>query len=345
VADGNPDPALLPSHQAVLGRLRGPARLYGEATNRPDLLEVAGSAYRADGIPADHVAIVGGALDGLERALQAHLRPGDRIGLEDPGFTGVLDLVGALGLVPEPFGIDDFGPRPEDVAGVLKRGAAGIILTPRAQNPRGSALDERRSRELSRVLESHPEVLVIEDDHAWAVAGTPCQTLVPGRQRWAVVRSVAKSLGPDLRLAFLTGDALTVSRIEGRQALGTGWVSHILQRVVASLLTDPGTEDLLGRAAAAYRERRGALLEALKVQGIEAHGRSGLNCWIPVREEVTIVTAMAASGWALRGTESYRIKSPPAIRVTVSTLHPAECPGFAAALAQAFRGRPTTPLT
>jgi DNA-binding transcriptional MocR family regulator len=47
-----------------------------------------------------------------------------------------------------------------------------VILTPRAQNPTGAALDERRARDLRKVLDDFPAVLLIEDDHAGPVAGT-----------------------------------------------------------------------------------------------------------------------------------------------------------------------------
>jgi DNA-binding transcriptional MocR family regulator len=176
------------------------------------------------------------------------------------------------------------------------------------------------------------------------VAGTPALTLAhPRKARWAVVRSVSKSLGPDLRLAVLAGDATTVSRVEGRQALGAGWVSHLLQAVVATLWADKATQRRLHEAAQAYSRRRRALIDALARRGLPAHGRSGFNVWVPVGEEAATVAAMAATGWAIRAGEPYRIQSPPAVRITVSTLGPEEAPRVAAALAAAQSARGRTP--
>lgn len=131
---------------------------------------------------------------------------------------------------------------------------------------------------------------------------------------------MSKSLGPDLRFAILSADPTTIARVEGRQLVGTGWVSHILQGLVEGLWSDPAAQARLRAAADAYAARRGALLEALARHGIRAHGRSGLNVWVPVPEEVGVVSRLAEAGWAVRAGERYRIKSPPAVRITVSRL-------------------------
>jgi DNA-binding transcriptional MocR family regulator len=102
LADGNPDPALLADLRPVLGRLAPRSRIYGGPTGRPGLLRLAARELEEDGIPTGSLAVVGGALDGIERVLQARLRPGDRVAVEDPGYSAVFDLLGALGLVPEP---------------------------------------------------------------------------------------------------------------------------------------------------------------------------------------------------------------------------------------------------
>jgi DNA-binding transcriptional MocR family regulator len=334
LANGNPDPALLPPLGDVLARLEPSLRLYGERTNRQDLLKLAARRFADDGVPRGPIAVVGGALDGIERVLQARVRPGDRIAVEDPGYTGVLDLVAALGLVPEPYAVDDAGPVGDDLARALAAGSKAVIVTPRAQNPIGAALDAKRARELRALLARHDDVLVVEDDHAGPVAGVPAVSLCQKRGAWAVVRSVSKSLGPDLRVALLTGDDATIARVEGRQSVGTGWVSHLLQEMVVALWSDRSTEMLLRRAAETYTERRDALVHALAAHGIEAHGRSGMNVWVPVAEEAAAVTALAEAGWAVRAGERYRLRARPAIRITIATLKPAEAEQLAADIAR-----------
>ncbi len=336
LADGNPDPALLPSLGAALAGLDPTPLLYGNAPNLPALLEVARDQFAADGIPSEALTVVGGAMDAFERLLTAYAERGDRVAVEDPGHANLIDLAGALGLVIEAVRVDDDGPRPEDLRRALERGARAVAVTPRAQNPTGAALTERRATELAEILRRFPDTLVIEDDHSGPLAGTPTHTLAGDLQRWAVVRSASKALGPDLRLAVIAGDATTVGRVEGRRLLGTGWVSNVLQHVVASLWADPQVRRQLAAAADTYRQRRTALLDALADCSIAAHGRSGLNVWVPVAEEHAPSRLLFDAGWAVSPGERFRLGSPPALRVTIATLTPDEAARFAGDLRDAL---------
>ncbi len=259
---GNPDPALLPDLAQMLARCRLPTRLYGEAPVLPELAAHAREQLRADGIDAAHLCVVSGALDGIERVLQAHTRPGDRIAVENPGYAALYDLLRAHGLALEPVAIDDRGMLPCALARALAAGAKALVITPRGQNPSGAALDADRAQELRVVIASHPEALLIEDDHLWSVAGSELHTLSAGRARWAATRSVAKALGPDLRLAVLSGDAQTVARVQGRQQCGPGWVSHILQTLVLELWRDADVAGQVAHAASALRDATRAAARA-----------------------------------------------------------------------------------
>jgi DNA-binding transcriptional MocR family regulator len=339
---GNPDPALLPDLGAAFASLPRDPVLYGAAGSDEELLALAAARLDRDGVPSDHLTVVGGALDGIQLALMAHVRPGDRIAVEDPCYPGIIDLASALGLTVLPVAIDDHGPTVEGLARALRGGAVACALTPRAQNPYGAAVDAKRAEELKAVLARHPAVLVLEDDHAFDITERSCHSLCePGRARWAHLRSVSKSLGPDLRLAVLSGDATTVARVEGRRLLAAGWVSHILQRLVVRVWSAPDEAARAAAVAATYTRRREALRTALAARGIESHGASGLNVWIPVAHEDATVAALQERGWGVLAGDRFRIASQRGIRVTTSRLEPDDAARFAADLEGALTPQPS----
>lgn len=338
LADGNPDPNLLPDVRLGLAGLSDRPRLYGEEPNLPALVELAQHQFEADGVSADALTVVGGAMEAFERVLGAYLDRGDRIAIEDPGHANLIDLARTLSLEIEPIAIDEHGPIVDDVERALRRGARAVTITPRAQNPTGAVLSAQRSADLATALLRHPDVVVIEDDHAGRVSNAPTRTLTgAGLNRWAVVRSVSKTLGPDLRLAVVAGDHTTIGRVEGRRLLGTGWVSSLLQQLVVALWSDPHTDQLLATAERTYSERRHALIDALHERGIAAHGNSGLNVWIPVAEEQGPTRRLLDLGWAVGPGQRFRLISPPALRVTATTLLPEEAARFADDFTHALR--------
>lgn len=331
---GNPDPELLPDLARALTRSGVPVRLYGEPQALPELLERAREQLVADGIPSRELCVVSGALDAIERVLQVHLRPGDRVAVENPGYAALYDLLRAQGLLLEPVAVDDRGMLAGDLRAALSRGAVAAIVTPRGQNPTGAALDAGRARELGEALDGFPGTLVVEDDHLGLVAGHELHTIVAGRERWAATRSVAKALGPDLRLAVLAGDRETIARVQGRQQCGPGWVSHLLQALVLSLWTDPDVHALVARASSTYTERRESFLRCLAREGVGAHGESGLNVWVPVQDETGVVGALMQRGWVVAPGAPYRLSGGSSgIRVTTATLTEQDASLLAADLA------------
>ena len=343
LASGNPDPALLPPLDPALRTLHGGQVLYAP-TSEP-LLPFAAAEFEADEIPARATAVVSGALDGIERILREHVRVGDHVGIEDPSFGGIVALVSACGCVPTPIALDEYGPTPEAVDHALKQGCRAIIMTPRAQNPTGAAVSAERAADLRRVLRRRSDVVLIENDYMAPIAGAQFFSLRAGpRERWAVVRSTSKFLGPDLRVALMAGDELTISRVRARQALGARWVSHLLQQVVFALWSDPSSGRRLARAMEIYSQRRRALQAALDGHGIGIRAHSGFNVWVPVRDEARVVHALADRGWAVAAGEPFRIRSAPAIRVTASMLEPPDAVRFAGDLAETLRFSRSTPV-
>lgn len=338
LSTGNPDPAMLPIAtvpQAHWDTGRRPV-LYGEPATLPELAEHSRRALTADGVPAEHLAVTSGALDGIERALTAHLRPGDRVAVEDPGWANLLDLLAALGLSAEPVRVDDDGPLAADVTRALDRGVRALVITNRAQNPTGAALSADRAGALRAQLAGR-DVLVVEDDHCAGISGAPLHTLTGATDHWAFVRSASKAYGPDLRVAVLAGDQRTVERVHGRLRLGPGWVSHLLQGLAVSLWSNEAATRLIRSAERQYAGSRSGLLVALAQRGIAAYGRSGLNVWIPVPDETVAVTRLLNAGWAAAPGTRFRIRTSAGIRLTIADVADDEIDPLADAVAEAVR--------
>jgi len=342
LSTGNPDPALLP-----IGLVRVPRPrpvLYGEPALSPELAEFTRRALSGDGIPADHLAVTSGALDGIERALAAHLRPGDRVAVEDPGWANLLDLIAALGLSAEPVRVDDDGPLIADMECALRRGVRAVVLTNRAQNPTGAALSGDRADAVRGLLSDRADgVLLVEDDHCAGIAGAPLHTLAGSTRHWAFVRSASKAYGPDLRVAVLAGDRRTAERVQGRLRLGPGWVSHLLQDLAVGLWSDAAAARLVGEAEARYAATRTRLCALLAERGVAARGRSGLNVWIPVPDETVAITRLIGAGWAAAPGTRFRIRTSPGMRVTIADVGDEEIEPLAGAIAEAVlpTGRPS----
>lgn len=345
LSEGGPDPRLLPALAPHLSRIAAdttrPPIGYESAGALPELLTAARARLpELTGIGGMAMTVTSGALDGIERTLGAHLAPGDKVAVEDPGWANLLDLLAALRLTPVAMPVDEEGPVPEGLAAALAAGARAVVITSRAQNPTGAAVSAERSDALRALLAGHPGVLVIEDDHAAELSEVGLYPVVRSTGSWVFVRSVSKPYGPDLRLAVLAGDEATTARVIGRQRLGTGWVSTVLQRLVLELWRDPEVGALVDRARGEYAARRDGLRAALAGRGVPSSGRTGINVWVPVADETSAVARLRDAGWGVAPGAANRLRSGPALRITISGLAEPDLAPLADAVAAAVAPAP-----
>ena len=345
LSNGQPDPDLLPRLPIASALTRPRPAAAPDVGALPELMDLARQRLEADGVPADFLTVTSGGLDAMDRLVAMHLRTGDLVAVEDPGWPNILDLLAAAGLRVLPLTLDPEGPTSASLQDALNRGARAVIVTSRAQNPRGCSVTPTRATELRRILGDFPQTLVIEDDHAAELAGVPLASLAGSTDAWALVRSTSKPYGADLRLAVVAGDANTVARVESRMRVGTGWVSTLLQQLVLGLWTSPEAASALAAAATEYDARRSQLQQSLAERGIETGGLSGLNVWIPVHDETTTVTRLLQAGWAVAPGARFRQQSSPAIRITVSGLTSDTIPALADDIAAALVDDLSRPLS
>lgn len=338
LSGGNPDPALLPDLNGVLKTLAWQPRAYEDAPDDPELMALFTADFIRDGLPLGDLWLASGTFDAVGLILRKMVPAGAPLGVEDPCFMTTLGFARQAGYPVRPMAVDEEGVTPAGLADALEAGARAVILTPRAQNPVGGFWSAARRAALGEVLRARPDVLVLEDDHFAPLSVAPAMTLVePDRPHWAIIRSVSKVAGPDLRLAVVNSSRAVSRAALPLSACSARWVSSILQGCVKAVLTAPGHGARVAQARATYARRRDAALAALAAEGIPALGRDGMNLWIPVADEAWTVRRLADAGWTVRPGSAFRLMAPPALRITASALEDAEAAAFARALAGILR--------
>lgn len=328
IGSGNPDPEFFPL--PVLSDLDlGTSALYGDELIDSNLRAWATNWFE-QAQPRDFaLTVTSGAVDALERLLSPTLAIGDAVGIEDPGFLASINVVKLSGYRPVGIPVDDEGMTVAGLRAALDAGARAILCTPRAHNPTGVSLSARRAAELREMIAPLPHVLVIEDDHYSLLSTQPYHSIIPeGHPRWALVRSMSKFLGPDLRLALLASDLDTAQQLRARLSPGTTWVSRILQRVAVGMLEHPDTPAALERARAHYASRNEELRALLRDRKIIVRGDDGLNMWVECEVDArTVSEAMMKRGWLVRTGGVFHLdvdESAAELRLTTHTLTPAE---------------------
>ncbi|GAA1911960.1 aminotransferase class I/II-fold pyridoxal phosphate-dependent enzyme [Microbacterium aoyamense] len=323
VGTGNPDPTRIPDPSAALARMGGRPVLYGEPVIDRGL-EAWAQEWMSD-VPAAErrITITSGAADAVERLLAQALTRDDAVALEDPCFLTSIHTVRLGGYRAVPVPVDAEGMTVDGLRTALDQGVRAVVATPRAQNPTGASLTERRARELRAVLAEHPYVLVIEDDHFSLLSQRPYHSLIgPAQRRWAVIRSVSKFLGPDMGVAVTASDPETADRLAMRLTPGTTWVSHLLQRLVYALVSDEKVMDAVASAGVHYADRNAAFAARLVGRGLIVEPADGLSLWVPLPAPARAVSEqLMRRGWLARSGDDFVIADLEASRRLRLTVH------------------------
>ncbi|KJM62934.1 transcriptional regulator PtsJ [Pluralibacter gergoviae] len=324
VAGGNPGQEFLPNPVILAQSICSTNRLYGEACVSKELQEV-GAHWLGPDVPEEYaISVTNGAVDAVERLLSVYLTAGDRVVVEDPCFLSSISTIKTNGYVAVGAPVDEEGMEIAPLSKALARGAQAVIITPRGHNPTGWALTKERAEQICEVLTKYPQALVIVDDHFSLLSENDYYSIIPpGARHWALVRTVSKFFGPDLRVALVASDPETSLRLQQRLSPGVGWVSHILQDMVQGGLVSPEVMQQIEYAKKEYFRRREKFTAELKKHGVNISARhDGLNVWIPLKKgSEQIVTAVMKRGWLIRSAEGFNVnKSAQGLRITVSAL-------------------------
>lgn len=163
--------------------------------------------------------------------------------------------------------------------------------------------------------------MILEDDGMADIATSAPRSLgAIFPDRVLHIRSLSKTLGPDLRLAVLSGPAKLLEQIQSYRSFGAGWTGRILQSAAAWLLNDAETLDRIAQARAIYLMRRRKLLTALAEHGMVLPDGEGFCLWVPVQSEQFALVTLAARGMAVQPGSKFSVKPIHYLRVATSTL-------------------------
>lgn len=294
----SPDPALLPDLSAALAYAAKTPELnsYSRVAITDHLKQsvLARWPYQPESLLA-----VNGGFEGIHATLHTLVMPGAVVAIEEPSTLRLLDILDSLGAQVLPVKCDEDGPLPDALRAALKEKASIFVYQPRTHSITGTCVSPARMAALADVLQKS-KATVIEDDGVGDISCHPSVSLgkwLP--ERTVHVVSYSKSLGPDLRVAVLSGPEKIVREVRAYRNFGAGWTSRVLQDATAWLLDDPQTKRVVAHAREVYAARRGALVDALQARGIAIQGKDGLCVWVQVPSEQFALVTMAARGIAV----------------------------------------------
>jgi GntR family transcriptional regulator / MocR family aminotransferase len=251
---------------------------------------------------ATEILVTRGVAGGLSLIASALLRPGDLVGVEEPGYPVARAVFAAHGARLVPCPVDAEGL----IVSELPAGLKLIYTTPSHQYPLGGRLPIPRRRALIGWARAN-DVLIAEDDYdgefRYDVAPLPA---LYGLDPDVVVYlgTTTKTVTPTLRVGWLAARRELITRLgEAADRLG-GWPAEPAQRAVLALLTSGDMERHIRRMRHEYARRRAVLAAAFAdgVAGGLLGEQAGMHVVLPTRDDADTVAASARARGVSVGT-------------------------------------------
>ena len=241
-----------------------PVSAWPDPRGLPELrVALAAHLRRSRGMPCDRgqVLVTRGVTNGLGLLAAAMLRPGDRVGIEEPGYPAARAVFAAHGARIVPCRADEHGL----VTGELPGGLRMVYTTPAHQYPLGGRLPVPRRQSLIAWARA-TGALVIEDDYdsefRYDVAPLPA---LFGLEPAVVVHlgTTAKTLTPAMGVGWLVARRDLAELVAGtRQDLGDR-TSEAAQHALLALLDSGDLDRHVRRMRREYARRRSAIVTVL----------------------------------------------------------------------------------
>jgi GntR family transcriptional regulator / MocR family aminotransferase len=283
-AGGSGDSHLFPAEefrkvlQNVMRRDGIAAMDYGERNGYAPLRATIAHVLASQGLQTrpENILITSGSQQAISLVSQLLLNPGDTLLVENPTYSGALDLFRALGFKAVGIPVDGQGMQVEKLEKLLQQYHPKLIYTiPNFHNPTGTCLNGSRRRQLI-VLADRYNVPILEDDFVgdlrYEGRTQPALKALDTGGRVIYVSTFSKMLMPGLRVGFLVADGPVYDCLVGLKRVNDLAASTLIQRALEAYVTVGRYQSHLRRSCQIFRTRRDAMLAAL-----ERHLPSGFH--------------------------------------------------------------------
>ncbi|WP_067918829.1 aminotransferase-like domain-containing protein, partial [Actinomadura rubrobrunea] len=245
--------------------------------------------------PPSRVLVTRGATNGLDLLAATVLRPGDRVGVEEPGYGRAREVLAARGAELVPCPVDEHGLVVDGLPDDLRL----VYTTPSHQYPLGGVLPVPR-RQALLAWARRTGALVAEDDYdgefRYDVAPLPA---LYGLDPDVVVYlgTTTKILTADVGVGWLVARPELVEEIAARRDRLNDRTAVVPQEAMRLLLERGDLDRHVRRMRAEYARRRAAVAEAL--DGLRLRGdTAGLHLVVelPEREAARVADEAAREG-------------------------------------------------
>jgi DNA-binding transcriptional MocR family regulator len=259
----------------------------------------------------EEIVITNGSQQGIDLVARTFLEPGDRVLVENPTYTGAIQVFQshAARLVGVP--VDGEGMIPGRLEEALARGPAKLLyLIPNFQNPTSGTMSLARRRTIIAMAQRHG-VPILEDDFGGALRfegeAVPAMKSLESGNGVIYMSTFAKKLLPGIRIGWLTAPREVAERLAQIKQIADWNTSLLLQGALYEFCRRGDLDRHLKRVLEIYRQRRDVMLEAIEKhfprQVSFTRPRGGLVVWVTLPRGVDAdeVTAEAQGRGVLVG--------------------------------------------
>ena len=251
-------------------------------------------------VQPEQVMVTNGSMEAAALLFRHLVSEGDRVIVEQPTYDRTLLLLRQAGA-------DVVGARLEadgvDPAAVESAAADGEVklahVIPNFHNPAGCTLSREKRQELVRLAADHGFLLFEDDPYRLISFGdSSTETMLDMDTEDLVIHasSFSKSVSPGVRVGYLVGPAEQIATLAKRANETYISPNMLAESIVFELCRSGGLDENLKVVNAALRERREALVEALREHIPEARfvvPEGGYFLWLDLDDDIDTEALLA----------------------------------------------------